>query len=198
MKLTALSLITTLFIVGSCVEPEKLEVAEGEIESAHKDTPVGNANNSGIGVKNYLQINNTFSQMTGVSSTETDVKNEYESVYVQLPSTSNPSSVSGFNQIATIRLAFAYCDKYIASKYSSLYASNRLNPETQAKVMIDEFIDIDYENNPNDKNFLSDVVGIMENADSIVTGTITTTTNNQKLLKLSCTSILSSSYVTMI
>jgi hypothetical protein len=198
MKLTALSLVVTLFGFSSCVEPEKLEVKEGKSTRSHVDTPVGNANNSGIGVKNYLQINNTFAQMTGISSTATDIKNEYEKVYVQLPSTSNPASVSGFNQIATIRLAFAYCDKYVDTKYSALYQENKTEPKVQAVKMIDNFIDIDYVNNQNDKDFLSDVVGIINNSDAIVTGIITTTENNKKLLKLSCTSILSSSYVTMI
>lgn len=198
MKLLTFSLLASVFTFTSCVEPEEVEVASSHSETKTVDSPIGQSNNSGIGIKNYLQLNNTYSQMTGINRANVAVKSEYDKVYVQLPSTSNPSAVSGFNQIATIRLSFAYCNKYIDDNYSSLYRASRTSASDQARSMVDQFIDIDYVNNEDDRGFLEEVTRIISNDDLIVSGSPTTETNNRKLLKLSCTSILSSSYVTMI
>lgn len=208
MKRHALLSLLVLVSLTSCVEPE---VVEEELSDAKE---IGNPNNANPGIppvieeepgvpaeaknsiasKNYLQINNTFSTVTGVATDDTSVLSEFKAIQMQLPTTSNPEALNGFNQIAQTRLAFAYCNQYIENKiadYSALPDSGAMD------LMLNNFIDVDVVNNPAHVELKTNLMAIMSDVDGLVVDA-NATSKKRKLLKMSCAAILSSSYVTML
>jgi len=199
----SISLILLLSIV-SCVEPEKLEeLSDGELHGSGKDNLVSEVSNGGIGIKNFTQLNMTYSKLTDVPTYDADVVSTFNAVRSQLPTSNDASSASGFHQLSATRLAFTYCEKYIDKNYTKEYAS--LNSSQRVQKLVDSFLDLNNENQDHN-SFKAEVEKILMNKglkddDSevgLVSGTTTDTAGNKKLLNLGCTAILSSSYVTLI
>ena len=74
-----------------------------------QDLPVS----SQIGLRTFDEINISMSVMTGVDSTETDVKNTYDTVKQQLPTVENIEGFLSAHQMAVTQLAIQYCDKLV-------------------------------------------------------------------------------------
>lgn len=182
--------MAVIFTVTSCsLEPDK--IADKNKDKAAEEVFSGKVESSSVSAKNFLQINNTYSSLTGVSAGE--VASEFESIKMQLPSSSNPESLNGFNQIASTRLGFLYCDKYI-DKRDDL---NNLSNENAVKDLIESFIDADIDGNQDHKNLYTDVLAIMNDDDSLINDS-NRDRKKVKLLKLSCTALLASSYITLL
>ncbi|MBD66907.1 MAG: hypothetical protein CME62_17020 [Halobacteriovoraceae bacterium] len=150
-----------------------------------------------VAVKNYLQINNTYSSLTGIPTDfkdqgkNVDIKATFDAIVMQLPSSSNPESLNGFNQIAQARLGFAYCDAYMNKNYNSQYAS--LTNSQIAQKLLDSFLDVDPVANTAHMDFKNEVLAILNNSDSLLS-----TNDKQRLSKMACGAILASAYVTLI
>lgn len=188
MKRNLGSLIIVCSFLFSCVEPA--EVKKSSSSSKKGKTKVAQSvESSGIAAKNFAQINNTYATLTGVSMKKT--VGEYDLVQSQLPSSSNPKSLNGFNQIASTRLAFKYCEEYLGDDSSFLSLSN----EEAAKNMIDQFIDVDLKGSDH-KQMHDQVLAILRDDDQLLASN--TDDRKLKLLRLSCAAILSSNYVTLI
>lgn len=63
-----------------------------------------------LGVKNFEQINETMSVLTGVDPSTRDIENTFEELEVQLPGDNNIKSFLSANQVAITKLAAEYCD----------------------------------------------------------------------------------------
>jgi hypothetical protein len=63
-----------------------------------------------VGIRNYLQINATFSTLTGVPTTNDVVAGAFANVKTQLPSGNNIKTFSPSVQVGISKLAAAYCD----------------------------------------------------------------------------------------
>lgn len=63
-----------------------------------------------VGIKNFEQINQTMSAVTGVPITIRDVERVYRDVASQLPSDNDIKSFAANNQVAITKLASEYCD----------------------------------------------------------------------------------------
>ncbi len=192
MRLDILKLIVLLLITVSCIEPEKIEELSSNDNKGESGILSEKVDSSGVAAKNFAQINNTYSSLTGISMGDEDINSEYALIKTQLPSTSKPESLNGFNQIASTRLAFAYCDKFI-DKRSDLLS---LNNNDALKNLIEGFIDVDL-SKPEHSNMYSHLQSIMNDDDSLINDG-NATSKKRKLLKLSCTAVLASSYVTLI
>lgn len=183
----SLKFLVAFLVLTSCfLEPKKIEATR--TESKVFDEKVATSN---VSTKNFLQINNTYSTLTGVSTGE--VNTEYEILKTQLPSTSDPNSLNGFNLIASTRLAFLYCDKYI-DKRDDLAG---MSISEGSRNLIESFVDADVDNNEDHKSLYDNVLAIMNDDDELINE------SNQedkkiKLLKLSCAAVLASSYVTLL
>tara|TARA_R110002072_G_scaffold276051_1_gene437643 strand:- start:412639 stop:413355 length:717 start_codon:yes stop_codon:yes gene_type:complete len=66
-----------------------------------------------VGVKNFDQINNSFSALTGVSVSQNNVRNLFEDVATQLPTENDVKSFLGSNQVAVAKLASEYCNRLV-------------------------------------------------------------------------------------
>jgi|GEM_PF-1804477 len=62
-----------------------------------------------VGVKNFDQINQTMSELTGVSTGETNVARVFTEVEYQLPSDNNIKTFQPSHQVAITKLAAEYC-----------------------------------------------------------------------------------------
>lgn len=146
-----------------------------------------------IAAKNYLQINNTYASLTGVATDEPAVLEEYQAILMQLPTSNNPEALNGFNQIAQTRLGFAYCDQYVDNNlalYQDLEASSAI------KLLLDNMIDVDIDNNPDHANLYQHLMHIRNDSDDLI-GESDSVQSQIKLFKMSCAALLASSYVTL-
>lgn len=177
-------------VTDTSVKPEDAVVGDGkgdgrEVASLGMDVAMP-------AVKNYHQINNTYSQLTGVSTADSDVLSTFNSIKVQLPTTNDPKSINGFNQIAFLRLAFVYCDKYIDARGSELLSKGN---EAIVQDLIDEFIYLDAVKNPKDREFKEGLISIINNEDNFLPAG---PNMKERASKMVCASLLASAYVTTI
>ncbi len=64
-----------------------------------------------VGVRNFAQINETMSVLTGVSPNNTVIAASYTELSTQLPLTNDIRSFVASHQVATTKLAVEYCDQ---------------------------------------------------------------------------------------
>ena len=168
MKKQALLYSLVMAVSFSCIEPEKPEaISSGEVPAQGANAPIPDASGpTPIAAKNYKQFNNTLSKKTGVSTSQTTVLSEYNAILMQLPTTSDPTSLNGFNQIAQSRLAFAYCDAYMDDKYDSDYKS--LSDADLIKLLLNNMIDVDLVNNESHQALYAHLMSIMSDEDQLV------------------------------
>lgn len=192
-KLGFLLLITAII---SCVEPEKTENITKGSSGGNSVSLKSAQTSSDLAIKNFLQVNNTYSKLTGISPNEGDILDEYRAIQLQLPSSTDPKTLNGFNQIASTRLAFAYCDEYIDANESEYNFDSAASNMDEVKALSLKFGDFDFDNNPDHVNFLSNLNAIINDDDDLVDdGNFAR--EKRKLLKMSCAAVLSSTYVTM-
>ena len=72
-----------------------------------------------------------------------------------------------------------------------------MDNEEASKNLIEGFIDADIVNNEDHKGLYTNVLAIMNNDDTLINDS-NQTNRKKKLLKLSCTALLASSYVTLL
>lgn len=189
--------VMTLSLLFSCVEPDpkdhikKGDAAGGLVSLNRSQTEKALAN------KNFLQINNTFSKLTGISPDQGNVLSEYQAIQLQLPSSTDPETLNGFNQIASTRLAFAYCDQYIEANQGNYDFSTADTNDAELKAMVLNFVDMDFDNNSEHQEFLTNLHAILSDEDELVNdGNFSR--EKRKLMKMSCAATLSSTYVTLL
>jgi hypothetical protein len=191
MKKSLIILFISSLALVSCVEPEAPK-ASGDSSKKDNARVAEAVDSSGVAAKNFAQVNNTYASLTGISMGAPLIVSEYQAIKTQLPSTSNPKSLNGFNQIASTRLAFAYCDEYVDGRADLRAMGN----DAAINNLLDSFIDID-RGNSDHQVLISELGAIMRDDDSLISDG-NATSKKTKLIKLSCTAILSSSYVTLI
>jgi hypothetical protein len=64
-----------------------------------------------VGVRTFAQVNSTFSQLTGVPTSNSSVVTTYQSVQQQLPAVSTLEAYSAANQVGVAQLAVQYCNQ---------------------------------------------------------------------------------------
>lgn len=68
-----------------------------------------------VGVKNFEQINETMSVLTGVDASNNAVRNVFRGLEVQLPTDNSVKSFLAANQVAVTKLAAEYCHALVES-----------------------------------------------------------------------------------
>jgi hypothetical protein len=64
-----------------------------------------------VGVRTFAQVNSTFSQLTGVATSNTSVVSTYQSVQQQLPAINTLEGYSSAAQVGVAQLAVQYCNQ---------------------------------------------------------------------------------------
>ncbi len=68
---------------------------------------------SDIGLRTFEEISNSMSSITGVSTTESNVANTYESIKQQLPVVENIDGFLSSHQVAIAQMAIEYCNALV-------------------------------------------------------------------------------------
>lgn len=68
-----------------------------------------------VGIKNFDQVNATFSVLTGVPETNANVRAEYNAIRASLPLNNDIRTFGGSTQNALLKLAARYCDEAMRS-----------------------------------------------------------------------------------
>jgi len=108
-----------LFVYTNCVDDSFKEQVEDAILNGVPTGGSGGAGvsgevnplNSSVGFRNFTQLRSTFSVLTGVSSTDGDIRRVYRSVVFQLPQNNDPNSFSASQQVAITSLGAEYCNE---------------------------------------------------------------------------------------
>jgi hypothetical protein len=87
-----------------------------------------------FGVRNFAQVNSTFSQLTGVPTSNASVSSTYLSVQQQLPAVNTLEAYSSANQVGVAQLAVQYCNQVISPPPAST-----LSPSVQASLQAKMF-----------------------------------------------------------
>lgn len=66
-----------------------------------------------VGLKNFEQINDTMSVLTGVSKMDNEVRSTFNELETQLPTDNSVKSFLAANQVAITKLAAEYCDALV-------------------------------------------------------------------------------------
>lgn len=161
-----------------------------------------------VGVKNFDQINNTFSALTGISVNQNNVRNLYEDVSTQLPTENDVKSFLGSSQVAIAKLASEYCDRLVRDgnlrsqvwpmvNFGRTPASefNNVKKDQIVNQTIDHFWSVAENNADRPQNFqelriLFDDLLMGENLNS-------TTTTRNTMMGI-CTAALASAHVTLL
>lgn len=75
--------------------------------------PIDGTPASAIGLRTFEEINVTMSVVTGVPTTETNVKTTYDTIRQQLPSTPSIETFAAAQEIAIAQLAIEYCNALV-------------------------------------------------------------------------------------
>jgi cytochrome c5 len=68
-----------------------------------------------MGVRSFAQVNSTFSQLTGIPTSNASVVSTYQSVQQQLPSINTLEAYSSADQVGVAQLAVQYCQQVMAT-----------------------------------------------------------------------------------
>lgn len=209
-----LILIVVLLPLNSCIVNQNLKDVEvieddggGSSNNGHNTDSEESGSeefvaDTSVKIKNFNQLNMTFSKLTGIHRGEEVISETMTSILNQLPANNKMSSFNAFQQISIIRLAFEYCNLYVEdnSDFSTFLATSPTD-EQIADRLIFNFLPPEMEDNPEQYNVLKDeLVSTLKNEASSddVAVFIENSPTTLKLTKMSCTLVLSSSFLTLI
>ena len=94
-----------------------------------------------VGIKNFDQINNTFSVMTGVATTTGNIQNEFNALRPSLPANNDIRTFSGAVQTAALKLAARYCQEAMnnAATRANVIPANLLRANNTVMTVTDVF-----------------------------------------------------------
>lgn len=160
-----------------------------------------------VGLKNFEQINYTFSELTGVPVTNGQIVSTYNSVESTLPTDTEVKVLQSSNQVAITRLAAEYCNQLISTASANRDAifGAGVFGQTPAQLDLTAYVNrttnafwggagvIDQVELDEARMMLMTLYGDIVNMDANKTAVAT----NVKAGKAVCTAALSSAYVTI-
>lgn len=163
---------------------------------------------SSIKIKNFNQLNMSFSKATGISRGESDIVNTMKLILNQLPVEHELDSFSAFQQISIIRLAFSYCNLYIdeSSDFKKLmesFSDTSIFRESIVDFLIVNLLSAPPEKEPQLYDVLrKELLSVLNNKTGLkdIENFIDSNNKNSlqiKLTKMSCALVLSSPFMTM-
>jgi hypothetical protein len=84
-------------------------------------TPPDAAPSADIGARTFSEINASMATVTGVATTDSNVRSTYLTVQQQLPTVFDISSVLASHQVGVAQLAIQYCDSLVESGQAASY-----------------------------------------------------------------------------
>lgn len=205
-----------LFFLFSCVgEGEKFKVdedfsfpgqEEGVISTgdSKKSAPVESI--KGFHIKNFNQINMSFSKLTGVPRSRQNVSDVMGQILNQLPADNDLNSFTPFHQISITRLAFTYCEIFVDqdAEFNGLNYSTISSQEITDRL-ISRFLDDAPDDQPEKYDILKDeLLSTLNNEPDPSAGPLVDSVGvrsdilKRRLTKMACSLTLSSSFVTLI
>lgn len=191
--------IALSFLVTGCMPQGNLK------EKAYNHSPAPTSVStkalaSGYSRRNFEQIIQTFSKVTGVHAGRRAIRIEVEAIKAQLPLNYDSASHNAFNQIAVTTLALRYCRELVSDNMNSnatvIFGVPNTDPAMKEKIAT-ELINRFAYTTESDDLFLGFV---REELVSALTPTNTILVNNNfydNNVVVACSIFLSSSYFTL-
>lgn len=156
-----------------------------------------------VGVRTFSQVHDTMAALTGISQTDRDIRDRYDVLRDQLPTTADALGFGSAQQIAIQRLATTYCGEVVGNNNNSR-CRNFFNDDNCAiaagekdaiaGTVYDKIIGNNLANQPERNASVAALVGIMD-AENCANGC-----NNaagREVLQAVCTAALASGAVTI-
>ncbi len=160
-----------------------------------------------IGVKNFEEINETMSVVTGISAGTNAINNTFRELEVQLPTDNSIKSFLSSNQVAITKLAAEYCDQLVnsgtlrAAVWPGLNFGNSPNQvlanNTQKTLVINQTLDKFWGPNVGGNRTTSQLEMLSLMNDLLNGENLGSATTTQVTMKGVCTAALASAQVTL-
>lgn len=160
-----------------------------------------------VGVKNFEQINNTMSALTGVPITDSAIVTVYNDISIQLPTDNNVKNFLPSMQVAITKLATEYCDRTVETDAYRVKIWPSVNfavgpsttfTATNKTTMINQTVEKFF--GPIEQAEIDKVkTELLALYDSLNAGeSQTSSATTKKIVKGLCTASLSSAYITLL
>lgn len=184
------------------LEFEMLGAATGTTEQvvpSIEPPPVPDVDEPDVGVRNFSQLNDTMSVLTGVEANNGNVSNLYNELKGQLPATTDLLSFSVSAQIAIQRLAVGYCGELVNNDdaCNNFFGACQIDGGAKAEVadkLFDGFIGDNLATQPMRSGVATEIVSMI---DDLGCTAGCSGTEARTVLNATCAAVLSSSAVTV-
>lgn len=160
-----------------------------------------------VGVKNFEQINNTMSTLTGVPTTDATINSVYNDIAIQLPTDNNVKNFLPSMQVAITKLATEYCDRTVETDAyrTKIWTTVNFNQgpsttltPTNKTTMINDTVDRFF--GPLDAAQIDKTkTELLSLYDMLIAGESTTSNaTTKKVVKGICVASLSSAYISLL
>ncbi len=158
-------------------------------------------------VRTFNEYNSALSSATGISVGHEDITDEFNKIKNSLPANNQASTFSSFSQVSAVRLSFTYCDAYINE--SDIWKSFDFGANSDDAILnklMENLLDFRAGNSKDLKKFSElrqELEGIIANKPTNGKVLVESTDGGlsavkERLTKMTCTAILSSSYYTVL
>ncbi|HTO06013.1 MAG TPA: LamG domain-containing protein [Myxococcota bacterium] len=160
----------------------------------------------GIGVRDFAEINDTMSKLTGVTQSNTTVRGTFGDVITQLPVGNDPFSFVSAQQVGIARLSLDYCDQMVETPAlrNAMFpgfdftatADVAFNSQAKRDLIIDPLVDKMFGTGLNDQPAQTDVRPVLNTLFDQLTAGCTAATcpagTTRNVVKGVCSAVLSS------
>ncbi len=161
--------------------------------------PAPDVDEPDFGVRSFSQVNDTMSELTGVSANQNAIRNLFQELQGQLPASNDLLSFSASAQIAIQRLAVGYCDVVVndGNRCDQLFGNCSIDGNAKDQVgdaLVDAFVGVDLATQPTKAAVTAEVVSMINdlNCANGCNGAEGRTT-----LSAACSAVLASSAITL-
>lgn len=161
-----------------------------------------------VGLKDFEQVYMSMSVVTGIDANENNVRNLFNELSTQLPTTNSVKSFMTSQQIAIVKLAGEFCHRVFnsSSNYNNFFNNFNINQSpsqglnnTGKTIMVNDFISRFWGYNTQPQSVVDDAVNEMGLLidDLLVGENMGSTATTRKVAKGVCTAMLASAPITM-
>lgn len=160
---------------------------------------------SEIGLRTFDEINASMSVMTGVASTDSDVKSTFDTVKQQLPTIENIEGFLSAHQMAVTQLAIQYCDALVddtslrASFFSSFNFSENANTafDTDGRsqissALLSNFVGTSLDTQPSDSDINDEINSLIDTLSACSADSSCPEGRTEIVVKAACAAVLGS------
>jgi hypothetical protein len=211
----ALSPLGTIVPLDKSAEADEFFLSFMEIgthsREAEEDSPPSPAEpedlppSSQIGLRTFDEINTAMSNMTGIPTTNTAVKNTFDTVKQQLPTVENIEGFLSAHQMAVTQLAIQYCDALVENtdlrttffagfdfSQNANTAFDNVGRNQIITALLGNFVGANLESQPSDSDIGDEINNLIDTLSACSANSSCPAGRTETIAKAACAAVLGS------